>query len=204
MDAATGSGRTVWLLDVDGVVNAAGFRPDTGTWPRWRTGQAVAGGLRWPIMWAPPVAEGIRRVHDSGLADVVWLTTWLEDANASLAPLLGLPRLPVLPRPDVAARSPHGFLGRRSATAARWWKLAAAQRALDPQPRRPFVWTDDDLDLQDDARTWAQQRPGPSLLLAPDTAVGLTPDHLETIEQFCADPWRGGAAPGGPATLGRS
>ena len=181
--------RPVWLLDVDGVVNAAAVRPKDAVWPQWRTGWATAIGSSWPITWAPPVVEAINRVHDSGLAEIRWLTTWQEEANGSLAQLLGLPELAVVPRPaePEGRRGPHGFLGVRAGASGSWWKLAAARRLLDPEPHRPLVWTDDDLVWEDDAREWADRRPGPTLLVAPATDVGLTADHLAAIEEFCAD-----------------
>jgi len=181
--------RTVWLLDVDGVLNATRRGRDTSVWPTWRTGRARASDVTWPITWAPPVTQAIRRVHAAGRTDIRWLTTWLEDANYSLGPLLGLPALPVLDEPDddtQAARGPHGFLGSRAGAPTDWWKLTAARRLLDPQPDRPLVWTDDDLAWEDGARAWAESRSGPTLLIAPDTDTGLAPEHIAAIEEFCA------------------
>ncbi len=191
MSAPDADDRAVWLLDVDGVLNAAAMGPGSQQWPHWRTGYAMADGSSWPITWAPPVVEAITRVHDSGRAEIVWLTTWLEDANTSLGHLLGLPRFPVLPYPDGdATHGPQGFPGVRAGTPTPWWKLRAARRLLDPQPRRPLVWTDDDLAHEDGARNWARQRLGPALLVAPATDVGLTADDLHAIEEFCVHPRR--------------
>jgi len=180
--------RTVWLLDVDGVLNATRRGRDTSVWPTWRTGRARASGVTWPITWAPPVTQAIRRVHAAGRTDIRWLTTWLEEANYSLGPLLGLPALPVLDEPEDAhaARAPHGFLGSRAGASTDWWKLTAARRLLDPQPARPLVWTDDDLAWEDGARAWVESRSGPTLLIAPDTDTGLAPEHIAAIEEFCA------------------
>jgi hypothetical protein len=179
--------RPVWLLDVDGVLNAATGTPDETAWPAWRTGRATAAGGRWQITWAPPVIEAIRRIHDTGSVDVLWLTTWEDAANESLAPLLGLPELPVASRARGGdpGRAAHGFTTTRAAARNRWWKLDVARRVLDPEPYRPLVWTDDDLSWEPDARAWAEQRPSPTLLVAPATDVGLTAEHLEAIEEFC-------------------
>jgi hypothetical protein len=179
--------RTVWLLDVDGVLNATRRGRDESVWPTWRTGRARASGISWSITWAPPVVQAIRRIHAAGRTDIRWLTTWLEEANDSLGRLLGLPVLPVLDEPDGAGapRGPHGFLGVRGEPTG-WWKLEAARRLLDPQPDRPLVWTDDDLAREDGARAWAERRSGPTLLIAPDTDTGLAPDHVAAIEEFCA------------------
>jgi hypothetical protein len=174
--------RPVWLLDVDGVVNAVTARPDETVWPTWRTGWATAVGGIWPITWAPAVVEAIVRVHAAGVADIWWLSTWREAAVTSLSPLVGLPEMPVAGQPG---RISHGFVGSPAPTGTRWWKLAVARRLLDPYPHRPLVWTDDDLVHQADAREWAEQRPSPTMLIAPATDTGLTAEYLEAIEDFC-------------------
>lgn len=178
----------MWLLDVDGVLNATKTGRDASVWPAWRTGRARAAGITWPITWAPPVMQAIRRVHAAGRTDIWWLTTWLDEANGSLARLLGLPPLPVVPRParSPADRVPHGFLGVQAGVPGGWWKLDAARQLLDPYPDRPLVWTDDELAWQGGARAWAQQRRAPTLLVAPDTDTGLAPDDVAAIEAFCA------------------
>lgn len=185
--------RPVWLLDVDGVLNAATPFPERDAWPEWSSGWAVAAGSRWPIRWAPPVVTAIRHVIEHGLADVRWLTTWLDDANESLGPLLGLPALPVVPRPADRQAAAHGFLGSRAGGFGGWWKLAAARALLDPQPHRPLVWTDDDLVWEPDAVAWAEGRQAPTLLIAPETDVGLTAESLAAVVAFCLEPaaWNG-------------
>lgn len=181
--------RPIWLLDVDGVLNAATSTPDATAWPTWRTGKAKAAGSKWPITWAPPVVKAVRRIHATGTVDIRWLTTWEDAANDSLAPLLGLPELPVASRVrgGDSGRSPRGFTQTREGARSGWWKFDVAQRILDPAPYRPLIWTDDDLSWEPDARAWAEQRPSPTLLVAPATDVGLTAEHLEAIEEFCRD-----------------
>ena len=193
MAAAGDDHRPVWLLDVDGVLNAVTAEPDRSVWSQWRTGRATARRSSWVITWAPGVVDRIDRLHRAGVVTVCWLTTWEDAANRSLGPLLGLPTLTVAGRAAEVGddAGPHGFLGLRAAARDRWWKLAAARRFLDPQPHRALVWTDDDLVWEPDAREWAERRPSPTLLIAPATGVGLTPKHLDVIERFCS---RGGAA----------
>ncbi|MEV5715576.1 hypothetical protein AB0L41_16890 [Amycolatopsis mediterranei] len=73
--------------------------------------------------------------------DLVWATTWLADANECVAPLLGLPPLPVLGFPDadrtwVASHHPGpallhtveastGLTGQDLATIASWLHTVA-------------------------------------------------------------------------------
>ena len=48
------------------------------------------------------------------------------------------------------------------------------------RPQHDLVW-------EDGARAWAEQRPAPTLLVAPATEVGLTSEHLAAIEEFCTE-----------------
>ena len=42
-----------------------------------------------------------------------------------------------------------------------------------------MAWIDDAHD--DDCHAWADERPGPTLLVATDPAVGITDEHVETL-----------------------
>jgi hypothetical protein len=195
-------GPPVWLLDVDGVLNAVTASPDPTVWPEWRQGRATALSSSWPITWAPELVAWITRLGADGLADVRWLTTWEEAANASLAPLLGLPALPLAGRAgDLPGAGPHGYVSGRVGARDRWWKLDVARRLLDPLPYRPVIWTDDDLVWEPEAREWAERRPAPTLLIAPATDTGLTPEHLRVVEEFCTRWATGsGGSPPPPST----
>lgn len=190
----------LWLLDVDGVLNAVTRVPDSAVWPDWAEGFAAAEGRRWPITFSRTVTRTITRLHQSGAAEVQWLTTWGDAANDELAVLLGLPALKVAGR-----REDHGVRGWRrfggahsagthaAATGAaardeltgRWWKFDVVRDVLAAEPGRPVVWTDDDLASFAGARTWLQEH-ADVLLLAPDPEVGLTALELREVEEFCA------------------
>ena len=184
--------RPLWLLDVDGVLNAVTSSPDPAVWPDWRQGTARASGEDWPIRFSPTVAATVRRLHESGLAEVRWLTTWGAEANDALRALLDLPAFAVV-APGVAPAVPAATRDEASAfhgaTAAgrsgEWWKLSAV-RDLLARERRPLIWTDDDLRHEQDAVAWARSQVPRPLLVAPAGATGLTPGHLREIEEFCA------------------
>ncbi|QFZ19336.1 HAD domain-containing protein [Saccharothrix syringae] len=101
-------------------------------------------------------------------ADLVWATTWGEEANRVLAPRLGLPPLPVLTWPDPTPLD-------------RWHGLHHKTRALTAQANgRPFAWVDDEITDAD--RTWiADHHPGPALPLHVDPRTGLTDADLTTL-----------------------
>ncbi|MFE0331709.1 HAD domain-containing protein [Streptomyces sp. NPDC058960] len=91
---------------------------------------------------------------------LVWASTWMEDANEAIAPRLGLPGLPVVEWPDAYADdSPRAL----------HWKT---RHLVEWANRRPFIWVDDEISDMD--RLWvAGQHPGPSLLRRVDSTKGL-------------------------------
>jgi len=59
----------LWLLDVDGVLNALSARPGRATWPDWEWGTAAVHGVDWPIRFAPAVSAYVTAVHADDRAD---------------------------------------------------------------------------------------------------------------------------------------
>jgi hypothetical protein len=159
--------RPVWLLDVDGVINAA--RPGWGAAPR--SGTAYCEGQPFRLRWAPALAARIRALHGSGSVEIRWCSTWCGDAD-QVERLLGLPRL------DRAWDHPIG------STAAAIAKLAAA-RAVLGQGRR-LIWTDDAAVPTSGPVHDELTATGRALLIAPVPSRGLQPDDLDAIDAFLA------------------
>lgn len=167
--------RPVWLLDVDGVVNAATRNPDPSVWPRdqW----AALRVHKLPILVARPVVDFIAAVHEAGTAEIRWHTTWQDGAH-ELADAIGLPTFPIADAPEYRTWD----LDR----AAGWWKRPAAERVLTVEGR-PLVWTDDDITWSLGRRGQDEMRAlGPALLVGPNERTGLTPKHLRWIGDFLA------------------
>jgi len=196
----------LWLLDVDGVLNAVSREPDWGAWSDWRTGSATAEGVSYRILFAPEAVAAVRDAHAAGRAEVRWLTTWGAAANDGLHRLLALPALAVAgERPDPAlARSrtngdePAGAVvdthARESgaagaAGAGRWWKFDVVRRLVLAEPGRRIVWTDDDLADQPWALSWVADH-ADALLVSPDPRVGLVAPQVQAIEEFLVRPAR--------------
>lgn len=101
-------------------------------------------------------------------AELVWATTWLDQANELIGPAVGLPTLPVM-HWDVAG-SPR-------------WKFDAALRWACG---RALVWFDDDFTAYGRQRDWFLERRGslPTLLREIDPAVGLTFDDVADAHDF--------------------
>src|SRR5262245_1742733 len=118
----------VWLLDVDGVINAA---TRNGVWPAADVVEVTApsGGLAWVIRAAQPVLDFISRIHSEGLAEIRWHTTWQHEVVA-LAEELGLPRFAVQDAPEFHyGAGPHD-VNADGYEADGWWKYPAALRVV--------------------------------------------------------------------------
>ncbi|MFE5212860.1 HAD domain-containing protein [Streptomyces sp. NPDC056600] len=109
--------------------------------------------------------------------DLVWATTWQDEANEVLAPRLGLPALPVVRWPEDpegpdASGTPRGL----------HWKTPALVARADG---RPFVWVDDEIGPVD--RLWVEGvHPAPALLQRVDPRRGLTGEDFAALAAFVA------------------
>ncbi|QCD60588.1 hypothetical protein CEB94_14645 [Streptomyces hawaiiensis] len=102
---------------------------------------------------------------------LVWATTWVEEANEVVAPLVGLPDLPVVQWPDSGVEEgPRGL----------HWKTRPLVEWADG---RPFIWVDDEISAMD--RQWvAAGHPGPSLLHHVDPSKGLLAADFSALAEW--------------------
>lgn len=171
----------VWLLDIDGVINAAGKSVPTHAWPAdaWNDVRARDDkGRSWRILAAQPVIDFIREVHQTGRAEIRWHSTW-QAHSANVGDVLGLPTFGVQHAPEFLDN--RDYLRRN-----KWWKYPAALRVLGEEGR-PLVWTDDDAgtDLSRDERAELTEL-GRVLIVSPDHTTGLCRRHLRQIDAFLA------------------
>jgi hypothetical protein len=146
------------LLDVDGVlIPYAAAEPPPGFRRYTLLGETV---------WlAPHHGDWLRPLADT--FQLVWATGWEHEANRLIAPILGLPVLPVIEFP----RDESG----------RFAKLPTLMQAVGD---RPLAWVDDELIPP--AHAWAARRHTPTLLLDADPAIGLTQEMVARIAAFAA------------------
>ncbi|WP_035803360.1 HAD domain-containing protein [Kitasatospora mediocidica] len=115
-------------LDVDGVLNPVEPHPVTDF-----DAHSV---LDFRVLLSPRHGDWLRELEQ--VYELCWATTWEEDANTHLAPLLGLPPLPVVRfagyRPQ--AGDPRVRL-MELLSGAKWAPL------LRHANGRPFAWLDD-------------------------------------------------------------
>ncbi|GIF37893.1 hypothetical protein [Actinoplanes xinjiangensis] len=158
----------VWLLDVDGVLNA--YR--AGWWhsrPTLVQAWSEADAYSYRIRYEPRLVAAVRTVHEQGLAEVTWCTTWCSDADA-IEDALGLPALP------------RAFTAPVKGAEACAAKIDAARRVV--AAGRPLVWTDDAEvgHHADECAAWTAA--GKALTIAPDESRGLRPGDVRRIRAY--------------------
>ncbi|WP_217198298.1 HAD domain-containing protein [Streptomyces buecherae] len=167
----TGSVRLPLLfLDVDGPLIPFGAEPQQ--YPTYELGPALRGD------GANPLLTRIDPQHGARLAalpcEVVWATTWMDEANECIAPLLGLQRLAVVawPEPsDIDDQDERDGLH---------WKTRAL---VDWAAGRPFVWVDDEATETD--RDWiAAHHAGRAVVHRVDARTGLTDDDYALLAEW--------------------
>jgi hypothetical protein len=154
------------LLDVDGVINAFGLWPSEAL-ELEQSFEAQGYRIRVPA----GTSERLARLAEC--FEMVWATSWENDAHPAFAERLGLGSAlwPVI-----------SFGGRLGETMT--WKLSAVRAFVG---ELPCVWIDDDL--FDDAFRWAAERSEsgqPTLLLRTEAHLGLTEQQTTAALEFVA------------------
>ncbi|MGW4379510.1 HAD domain-containing protein [Kitasatospora sp. NPDC004531] len=156
-------GKPLLYVDVDGVLNPVFPHPDEDFDSHTLLGYSV--------LLSPRHGEWLRELADH--YDLVWATTWEFEANRYIAPLLGLPELPVVkfsgyvPQPG-DPRVPLMELF----SAFKWAPL------LRYAEGRPFAWVDDLIPSRLVRRSLLR----PDRLLMPiDPAQGLRREHVDRL-----------------------
>jgi hypothetical protein len=146
--------RPLLLLDVDGVLNPY---PDC---PPGFVEYALFAVDDEPVRLAAFHGEWLHELADR--FTLVWATAWGHEANRLLCPVFGLQELPVIAFPE-APFDPSA-------------KLPAIDSFVGDLP---VAWVDDVVTT--DARTWADDRDEPTLLVEVDPAVGLTRSAVDDL-----------------------
>jgi hypothetical protein len=150
------------LVDVDGVISLFGFDVVAPP-PGFPT--LVDGMPHWLSIDA---ARHLARLSETFRC--VWCTGWEERAEEHLPRLLGLP-----------GGWPHLSFRSRAEELAHW-KLAGIDAHVGASAA--VAWVDDAHD--EACRLWAAERPGPTLLISTEPAVGLTAEHVGLLESWAA------------------
>lgn len=167
--------RPLLFLDVDGPLNPWAAKPHRrppgyGTYrmspESWVTRQARPRAYVKPLrVWLDP-SHGLRLLALP--YDLVWATTWGEEANEWIGPVVGLPVLPVVSWP---ASTPAGGVH---------WKT---RRLVEYAAGRAFAWVDDEIGTAD--RAWvAERHAGRALLHRVDPRVGLLGEDFASLDAW--------------------
>lgn len=165
--SAMRSTRPLLFLDVDGPLIPFGATPEQlpHGYPTYPTSHESP----HPLLDRLNPALGPRLLALP--CDLVWATTWTADANACVAPRLGLPELPLVtwPEPSEDACAEGRGLHRKTGT------------LVDHAAGRPFVRLDDEITDAD--RRWvAAHHPGRALLHRVDPRSGLTDEDFTAVD----------------------
>jgi len=168
--------RPLLFLDVDGTLLPIRGVPRPTTLDEWAEWQRSTN----------PALTGVDRDHGPHLralpCELMWATAWMADANEVIAPLLGLPPLPVVDLGELPGASHTGPPD--DDTAPLNWKTRALVAVA---AGRPFVWLDDEITRVD--RAWvAAHHPGPALLHRVDSHGGLTDADLAAVAAWLTVP----------------
>ncbi|MFE7029372.1 HAD domain-containing protein [Streptomyces sp. NPDC057621] len=165
-------GRPVLFLDIDGPLIP--FGPSAGG----RPGPPASSASGNPLLGRLDPAVGPRLLALG--CELVWASTWLDDANEVVASRIGLPALPVVRWQDAPADAVSSATAADGVPRGLHWKT---RHILDRAGRRPFIWVDDEIGALD--RLWVDaQRREPSLLHRVDPGVGLVDADFAVLAEW--------------------
>ncbi|MFI8436427.1 hypothetical protein ACIGJO_22260 [Streptomyces sp. NPDC079020] len=162
------------LIDIDGPLNPYEALSRRGAPEGYRRHLMRPTG--WT--WGPALPVLLKPEHGGellGLAagyELVWATTWKDEANEWVGPLLGLPALPYIDWPEMHGTGPDGT----------YWKT---RYVVEYAAGRPFAWVDDEITDRD--RAWVgAHHPVRALLRYVDPGVGLERGDFDALAGWSA------------------
>lgn len=183
--------KPILFLDVDGPLNPYAAKPHRRPegYTTHRLNPLTDDGVtRWTAHHKHPLRVWLNPSHGPALMslgfDLVWATTWENEANELIGPHIGLPDLPYVkfdrrpdPLPGMLDRTvldtSHGLEGT-------YFKTAQLVRWADG---RPFVWVDDEVTNVD--TVWISQKTFMKSVVYPvDPRRGLVDEDFSALRKF--------------------
>ncbi|WP_161194991.1 MULTISPECIES: hypothetical protein [unclassified Streptomyces] len=169
--------RPLLFLDVDGPLNPYAAKPQRrpAGYTTIRVPRNTAEDDETPSFRRRPLRVWLNPTHGPALLrldyDLCWATTWMNEANRWIAPVLGLPELPFVDFGEALLQErPDGV----------HWKTGPL---VDYADGRPFAWVDDEQSSLDELHV-AAHHPGPGLLHHVNPRVGLAEDDFQRLAEF--------------------
>ncbi len=155
--SVSGSSEPAIVVDIDGVLRVFSDRKPEGYVTQ----------LEYPLFaYNPQLATPLQELLDD--TDGYYISDWRQNCHDHIGRVLGLPELdwintdgyPLLPRgPSHRALAIEALFG-----------------------ERPVAWIDDEITDAD--HRWAEQRETPTLTMAPQEDVGLTPKQIVLVDSW--------------------
>jgi hypothetical protein len=171
--------KTVIYIDIDGVINSLSRKPpknNTNWHGTWRQKIANVHGGKYVILWSTELIEALNMLDTRDNVEFVFLTTWQESATTIFSPLTGLNSLywDVLHPED--PDDIEDFTN--------WWKLDMIKKDLETREHDQFIWIDDDLEYEREAKYWLSTLEKDVLAIAPVSVLGITKKQIDVIINF--------------------
>ena len=164
--------KPVILLDVDGPLNPwsapnglpRGFREHFMRPRGWEMGKPLKVRLR--------ASDGFR-LSTLG-CDIIWATTWEDEANEWIGPHIGLPKLPFIDWIDKDYFNPEHL----------YWKTKRVVSWMNEnRPGIPFIWLDDEVRRPDRDYIEKNAATGSKILII-SPRIGITGNDYEAITEW--------------------
>jgi hypothetical protein len=157
-------------LDVDGVLNPITHKSRHKHWADYKRHHVKVRDHNNLGLWmSMEMGAALLSVAAEHCAEIIWSTTWLDEANEIISPLVGLPNnLRVVPFEYWKDRDEHNC-----------GKIPYIAEFCDDNA---IVVIDDCLGFAD--KCWLNEREYPTLGIKPYDSVGLTKDHIAQVGNF--------------------
>jgi hypothetical protein len=159
-------------LDVDGVINSFHKSKAAGWAGDWKLAKVIG----YKIHWYTDLVEELNKLSKMEGVNMVWLTTWQNQAVTDLCPALGIEGTEWR---VLYAEDKHDLADLRN-----WWKLREIRKDIALTEPDKIIWIDDDFKYDREAIEWAESISDKILPICPFSDWGMTKEDFDDIIKF--------------------